>query len=491
MTGIDGDILNRNLLTILIWLITVMPSVSQERYIQREPGTRNDFANVFYNPQYTLFDYWSDEPIFPDYEGQYTIYTATNEQKIPVLVMGNAYTISKVIAYKFKSRTNCLNWCNNKTYIPNISIETSSITQSETIQNSDISISEFEIYEPEKPSQTENSTSQEDENQNSKIHIDTQTPQVTASDLKRMDDIAANTSKNYELSMETLTAYFLSQTQNPILLTRLLYTWMAIHIDYNDYGYNTGNYAATDAASVFQSKKAVCSGYSNLFKYLATQMGIECVSISGYSKGYGSFEGERFTKTDHAWNAIKVNSTWHLIDVTWGSGYGKTINGSLVTVKEFDDYWFMTNPDAFIFSHYPEDPQWCLTSINVQKHEFETLPNDFKWLLKLGINPEKILTAALKNNHIKAPKVYRVNAPIGLQEAPIEYTLKNGLLHFKAYCKEPIRLLAKNNDETIEFRSLNNLYTLDLLAKPGNLSISVKLKPSDITNWTLLEYYIE
>ncbi|MFM2101307.1 MAG: hypothetical protein RIR05_293, partial [Bacteroidota bacterium] len=345
-----GGIINRNFFTILLWLISVLPSYSQERYIQREPGTRRDYANVFYNPQYTLFDFWNDEPIFPDNDGLYTIYTATEERKVPVLLIGNAYTISKELAYKFKNRLNCLNWCNNKSYSPNISIETNSITQSETIQNSDISISEFEIYEPEKPSQTENSTS-EVENHNPKIQIDTQTPQVTASDLKRMDDIAANTSKNYELSMETLTAYFLSQTQNTILLARLLYTWMAIHINYDDYGYNTGNYAATDAASVFQSKKAVCSGYSNLFKYLATQMGLECVSIVGYSKGYGYIEGERFTETDHAWNAIKVNSTWHLIDVTWGSGYGKTINGSLVTVKEFDDYWFMTNPDAFIFSH--------------------------------------------------------------------------------------------------------------------------------------------
>ena len=485
-----GGIINRNFFTILLWLISVLPSYSQERYIQREPGTRRDYANVFYNPQYTLFDFWNDEPIFPDNDGLYTIYTATEERKVPVLLIGNAYTISKELAYKFKNRLNCLNWCNNKSYSPNISIETNSITQSETIQNSDISISEFEIYEPEKPSQTENSTS-EVENHNPKIQIDTQTPQVTASDLKRMDDIAANTSKNYELSMETLTAYFLSQTQNTILLARLLYTWMAIHINYDDNGYNTGNYKATDAASVFQNKKAVCAGYSNLFKSIATLMGLECVSISGYSKGYGSYEGERFTKSNHAWNAIKVNSTWYLIDATWGSGYGKTINGALVTVKEFDDYWFMTNPDAFIFSHYPEDPQWCLTSINVQKHAFETLTNEFTWLLKLGINPTALLTAALQNHQLKSPKVYSVDVPIKIQDAPISYTLNEGRLHFKFQCKKPISVFATNNNETIEFTTNQYMYALDFNAKPGHLKINVKLKPNDTRYWTLLQYYIE
>jgi hypothetical protein len=47
-----GGIINRNFFTILLWLISVLPSYSQERYIQREPGTRRDYANVFYNPQY-------------------------------------------------------------------------------------------------------------------------------------------------------------------------------------------------------------------------------------------------------------------------------------------------------------------------------------------------------------------------------------------------------------------------------------------------------
>ena len=485
-----GGIINRNFFTILLWLISVLPSYSQERYIQREPGTRRDYANVFYNPQYTLFDFWNDEPIFPDNDGLYTIYTATEERKVPVLLIGNAYTISKELAYKFKNRLNCLNWCNNKIYNSNTIEDPDRNLKSDNAKDTAIFLSQVQIENSQSESYS-NTALHPDENENLKTQHALQIPEVSSEDLARMDKIAENTPAIEDASIESLATYFLKHTQNPILLARLIYTWMAIHINYDDNGYNTGNYKATDAASVFQNKKAVCAGYSNLFKSIATLMGLECVSISGYSKGYGSYEGERFTKSNHAWNAIKVNSTWHLIDATWGSGYGKTINGALVTVKAFDDYWFMTNPDAFIFSHYPEDPQWCLTSINVQKHAFETLTNEFTWLLKLGINPTPVLTAALQNHQLKSPKVYSVDVPIKIQDAPISYTLNEGRLHFKFQCKKPISVFATNNNETIEFTTNQYMYALDFNAKPGHLKINVKLKPNDTRYWTLLQYYIE
>jgi transglutaminase-like putative cysteine protease len=482
-----GGILNRNWLAVLIWLCVVLSSNSQERFIQREPGTRRDYANVFYNPQFTLFDFWSDEPIFPNNDGLYTIYTATEERKVPILLIGNAYTISKEIAYKFKNRSTCLNWCKNKTYNPNTIEEPDPNLNSDHVKDTAMFLSQDEI----KKSETYKNTIPHDESEILKTQPDIQIPKVLEADLAQMDKIAEHTPANNDASMESLTAYFLKQTQNPILLARLLYTWIAIHINYDDEGFNTNHYASTDAASVFQNKKAVCAGYSNLFTSLATLMGIECVSINGYSKGYGSYEGERYTKSNHAWNAIKLNSTWHLIDATWGSGYGKTVNGSLKSIKKFDDYWFMTPPDAFIFSHYPENPEWCLTSVNIQKQSFEALTNEYTWLLKLGVDPTVVLTSALQNHQLKAPKVYSVDVPIRIQVAPIYYTLKEGLLHFTFQCKKPITLVAINDNETLEFTSNQDTYTLDFIAKPGHLKISIKLKPKDNKYWTLLEYYIK
>lgn len=81
---------------------------------KRDPNPRKDFANVFYNPKYTLFDLFTDEPIFPDSRGVYHIYAATNENKIPKPLKGNAQEISEATVYKFKNYKNCKAWCDGK-----------------------------------------------------------------------------------------------------------------------------------------------------------------------------------------------------------------------------------------------------------------------------------------------------------------------------------------------------------------------------------------
>lgn len=49
--------------------------------------------------------------------------------------------------------------------------------------------------------------------------------------------------------------------------------------------------------------------------------GIQCMKLSGYSKGYGYKMGQTFTgDSDHAWNAVYLDGRWHLLDSTWGSG---------------------------------------------------------------------------------------------------------------------------------------------------------------------------
>jgi hypothetical protein len=81
------------------------------KQITRDPDKRKDFANVFYKPQYTLFDLWSDEAIYPDSDGNYHIYYATNENKVPIEFTGNSQRLSTLFVYKFKNYNNCKNWC--------------------------------------------------------------------------------------------------------------------------------------------------------------------------------------------------------------------------------------------------------------------------------------------------------------------------------------------------------------------------------------------
>jgi hypothetical protein len=79
--------------------------------INRDPEQRKDFANVYYKPQYTLFDLRSDEPIFPKEDGKYHIYYASNEVKRPKSFVGTASELSRLSQYKFKDFESCKLWC--------------------------------------------------------------------------------------------------------------------------------------------------------------------------------------------------------------------------------------------------------------------------------------------------------------------------------------------------------------------------------------------
>lgn len=49
--------------------------------------------------------------------------------------------------------------------------------------------------------------------------------------------------------------------------------------------------------------------------------GVQCVTVPGYSKGFGYQTGQSFSgEFDHAWNAVYLEGHWHLLDSTWGSG---------------------------------------------------------------------------------------------------------------------------------------------------------------------------
>jgi len=91
------------------------------------------------------------------------------------------------------------------------------------------------------------------------------------------------------------------------------------------------------------------------------------------------------------WTAILINGTWHLADVDWGS---KGINGvneewELVDdngkgarefmkpkrkiTYEYDEFYFLTNPEQFIYTHFPNETKWQLLARPVTLEEFSQM----------------------------------------------------------------------------------------------------------------------
>ena len=98
---------------------------------------------------------------------------------------------------------------------------------------------------------------------------------------------------------------------------------------------------------VIERQKALCGGFAFIFERLCNQVGIEAKTIHGYTKLNASFN-----KPNHTWNAVKINGQWQLLDITWSISNGKS--------KLPDRSWYLTKPEIFINSHYPQDRKWAL-----------------------------------------------------------------------------------------------------------------------------------
>lgn len=123
--------------------------------------------------------------------------------------------------------------------------------------------------------------------------------------------------------------------RNDLEKVRAIYIWISTNIDY-DYTYT--NYYAEET---FRDRKGVCNGFATLFKEMCDVAGLQAKVVSGYAKGVSYQTGKTTPESNHAWNAIYLEGKWHHIETTWAS-----------CTKEFD-YYFMTNPEQFIFTHLP------------------------------------------------------------------------------------------------------------------------------------------
>jgi hypothetical protein len=126
--------MKNTLLLIFILVNSINVRSQNTNSIKRNPDARKDYANLFFDPNYTLFDLRSDEPIFPNSNGIYNIYFATNENKSPINFVGSASEMqTKVFGFKFKNKENLIKWA--ELGHPYLWEQKSGAVSSNTVQN--------------------------------------------------------------------------------------------------------------------------------------------------------------------------------------------------------------------------------------------------------------------------------------------------------------------------------------------------------------------
>ena len=199
-----------------------------------------------------------------------------------------------------------------------------------------------------------------------------------------------------------------SYSSAPFVRAKMAHDVTALLLSYDAANYWAGTVPQQDIEYVLRTRKAVCEGYANVYKALCDAIGISCQKVHGYARGVGYSNGEYedLTKSNHAWNIVKLEGAWYLVDCTWDSGH---MDGR-VSVQDYNTTWLFAKPEYFICTHFPtDDATQQLMARQVSTTAFRSLPN-----FRPNINDvAALLTFPKKENYINGQCVISYKAKNG------------------------------------------------------------------------------
>jgi transglutaminase/protease-like cytokinesis protein 3 len=197
---------------------------------------------------------------------------------------------------------------------------------------------------------------------------------------------------------DTLVLELTARFGNPWMKLRAIYSWIAFNIDYEIPDQNNSSESYSNPEEILTGKKSNSAGFANLMCYLCQRAGLECATISGWSKSTpGDLKAIDWSKPNHSWNAVKINGEWRYCDVAWATGYTKEGDKTKYREKYSDAYFNMPVEKIFL-QHYPEDPVWQ-KEYPMTKAAFDNLPLFYREFFTMNVNDLNLITKKLQKNN--------------------------------------------------------------------------------------------
>ena len=193
--------------------------------------------------------------------------------------------------------------------------------------------------------------------------------------LRRVDSTMYSFSKSRAVGFDSLISFVNATFPSNMEKVRAFYTWIAVSISYDKalldvYKLKTpadlqgfSSLSTQHPDTVLKYRKAVCEGFCLLMNQCCERCAIPSKMVIGVTR----LEGVVTDDILHAWNVVKPDSIWSLLDLTWSNGYVDPENHY---VKKFSDNFFFTPPSGFIQNHWPLDAMWQLSYYPLTKNSF-------------------------------------------------------------------------------------------------------------------------
>ncbi|XP_066488341.1 kyphoscoliosis peptidase-like [Tiliqua scincoides] len=204
------------------------------------------------------------------------------------------------------------------------------------------------------------------------------------------------------LSVQTIVPLITKAARSQLEKVRAIWVWLCHNIKYDVDGFLGLSEKIHRPEHVLQTRRGVCSGYAHLCHEMCKEAGLTCVEVSGYGRGAGCHRGQTCLqkKSNHMWNAVKLEAQWFLLDACWGAGLVDA--EKKLFIPRHEDFFFLTDPKHFVETHWPDEPAWQLLQPPISLADFEErvfkTPEFFKLQLSL-LSPD---TSVLKTEHGEA-----------------------------------------------------------------------------------------
>lgn len=200
-------------------------------------------------------------------------------------------------------------------------------------------------------------------------------------DFKKADSIALSYHDEELYNLPELAFNLTSGLETEPEKFRAIYKWVCSNIS-NNYGLYLKNkhkreryksdttklkiwnnaFKKTLFKKLLKRKTTICTGYAYLVKELAQLANIECEIVQGYGR-VSTTDIENLELPNHSWNAVKLNNKWYLCDPTWASGIPNTETNQFTF--QYNDGFFLAEPELFAVNHFPLDENWWLLEDNI------------------------------------------------------------------------------------------------------------------------------
>jgi len=147
----------------------------------------------------------------------------------------------------------------------------------------------------------------------------------------------------------------------------LLLLWADKYMSVDTNRFFNGGFPISTNESI-QQGKGLCDEYTNIVQDFCKENSIPSIRIEGYVKEENFQNILTFSETNHAWNAVFIDSTWLMVDLFWSTCSYRTSDRQFI--KKLNKEYFLSKPIGFIKTHLPADPLFQFSSTVVSVDEF-------------------------------------------------------------------------------------------------------------------------